>query len=225
MTRDVNQLDLKDLGKCVVVISPHDDDGIIGCGGIICDLSRIDARTYVLIMTDGSLGYSSVQQKTTIKETRRREAERAYKTLEADPYFLDFPDMNLRPYACWETLDGRNGAYKRALKILREVRPETVFVPNPSDWHPDHKAAFDVGLSTSKLAATPAVADIGEPIHLKHLFSYRVWDDLVEVTHTHKLSQEARKAKRKSILEFKTQADILDRLIVQFEKEPLQRLK
>jgi LmbE family N-acetylglucosaminyl deacetylase len=225
MTGDMNQIDLKDLGKSVVVISPHDDDGIIGCGGIMHDLSLIGARTSVLIMTDGSLGYSSVKQKSTIKKTRRKEAESAYKILGAEPFFLDFPDMNLSSFACWETFDGKNGAYKRVLKILRKVRPETVFAPNSSDWHPDHKAAFDIGLSISNLAAIPAVADFGEPIDLNHLFSYRVWDDLVRVTHMHKLSQEARKTKRKSISEFKSQGDILDRLILQFEEELLQRLK
>lgn len=225
LLRNMNRIDLKDLGKSVVVISPHDDDGIIGCGGILCDLSVAGVRTFVLILTDGSLGYSSVEQKRTIKETRREEAESAYKILRAEPFFLNFPDMNLKPFASWETPEGKDGAYKKVLRILRELRPESVFVPNPLDWHPDHKAAFDIGVSMSNLAAIAAVADFGEPIRLRHLFSYRVWDELAEVTHAHELSQTARKTKRKAISQFESQGNILDKVIVEFKEEPLQRLR
>ena len=219
------QMQLEDLGKSIVVISPHDDDGIIGCAGILSDLSQKNARTYVLIMTDGSLGYSSVQEKSTIKETRRREAESAYKLVGAKPFFLDFADMNLKPYASWEMANGKDGAYKKVLKILREVRPKTVFIPNPLDWHPDHQASFDIGLSISNLAAVPAVADFGEPIDLGSIFCYKVWDELAKVTHTHKLSQQAQKTKASAISEFGSQRNILKGVTLELRKELFQKLK
>lgn len=222
---NMNQIKLEELGKSVVVVSPHDDDGVIGCGGILSDLSLASARTYVLIMTDGSLGYSSVEQKRTIKKTRHGEAESAYKILRAESFFLGFQDMNLKPFACWETLSGKDGAYKKVLKILREVRPETVFIPNHLDWHPDHKASFEIGSSIANLAATRAVADFGEPINLRHLFSYKVWEELDRKTHTYELSRKARKTKRKAISEFKSQVNILEEVTIEFRKEVLQELR
>ena len=221
----MSRIGLKGLGKSVTVISPHDDDGIIGCGGILNDLSLAGARIHVLIMTDGSLGYSTVEQKRTIKETRHREAVSAYGMLRAEPIFLDFPDMNLKSFATWETWDGKDGAYKRVLKILRELKPETVFIPNPSDWHPDHKASFDIGLSISNLARVPAAADFGEPISLRHLFSYKVWDELDRITHAHALSQAAERAKKTAISEFKSQQNVLGIVDMQFRKEFFRKLR
>jgi len=223
--RNMNRIRLKDLGESVVVVSPHDDDGIIGCGGLLNDLSLTGVRTSVLIMTDGSLGYSSIEQKPTIQETRHREAQDAYRILSAELFFLDFPDMNLKPFASWETLDGKDGAYKRVLRILRELRPTTVFLPNPADWHPDHKASFDIGLSASNLAAIPVVADFGQPINLKHLFSYKVWDELNRITHVHTLSRDTQNSKRKAISEFKSQSDVLQIIVPELKKEFLQKLK
>jgi LmbE family N-acetylglucosaminyl deacetylase len=219
------QMQLDVLGKSVVVISPHDDDGIIGCAGVLSDVSHASGGTYVLIMTDGSLGYSSVQEKSTIKETRHREAESAYRLVGAKPLFLGFADMNLKPFASWETVNGKIGAYKKVLKILRELRPSTVFIPNPLDWHPDHQASFDIGLSIANLAAIPAAADFGEPIDLRSIYCYRVWDELAKVTHTYSLSQQAKKTKTSAISEFKSQSNVMERLRLQFRKELFQKLK
>jgi LmbE family N-acetylglucosaminyl deacetylase len=176
-------------------------------------------------MTDGSLGYSSVEDKDTIKETRRREAENAYERIGAEPIFLGFADMNLRPFASWETATGRDGAYKKVLRILRQSRPRSVFIPNPADWHPDHQASYDVGVSIANLAAIPAVADFGKPIDLGYIFCYKVWDKLAKVTHTHRLSQRAQKIKSKAITEFRSQGDILNGLNLELRMELFQKLK
>jgi LmbE family N-acetylglucosaminyl deacetylase len=216
---------LEELGKSIVVISPHDDDGIIGCAGILADLKRKNIHTHALIMTDGSLGYSSVENKDAIRETRRREAEKAYERVGAEPIFLGFADMNLKPFACWETVSGRDGAYKKVLKILRQLRPRTVFVSNPGDWHPDHQASFDVGVSIANLAAVPAVADFGEPIDLGNIFCYKVWDKLTKVTHTHRLSQRAQETKSTEIAEFRSQGDILNMVNLELRMELFQKLK
>jgi len=219
------RMQLDGLGNSIVVISPHDDDGIIGCGGILHDLSQKHARTYVIIMTDGSLGYSSIQQKNSITRVRRREAESAYRLVGAKPFFLGFPDMNLKAFSSWQTVNGKDGAYKKVLKSLREVRPRTVFIPNPIDWHPDHQASYDIGLSISNLAATPAVADFGDPIDLRDIFFYKVWDKLAKVTHTHNLSRQAQKTKARAISEFESQQNILRNVTLEFGKERFQELK
>ena len=217
-------MQLQALGKSVVVISPHDDDGIIGCGGLLSDLSHGNSRTCVLIMTDGSLNYRSTQEKDAIKEIRHREAESAYKLVQTKPFFLGFGDLNLKSYESWETSDGGDGAYKKVLKILRAVRPTTVFIPNPLDWHPDHQASYDIGLSMSRLATRPAAADFGKPIDLKNIFCYKVWDDLARVTDTHKPSQNAQKAKLRAMSKFASQRKVIKQLNVKPETETFQKL-
>jgi LmbE family N-acetylglucosaminyl deacetylase len=221
----MKKLVLESIGGTLAVVSPHDDDGIIGTGGLIHNLSQRKIKTYVLIMTDGSLGYSKIEQKNNIRQIRREEAKKAYKMLGAVPYFLDFPDMNLTEFKCWEKTDGKEGAYQKTLRMLRSLRPETVLLPNPLDWHPDHRAAFDIGYSIANLASTSAVIDFGEPIELRHIASYKVWNELNKVTHYFELSEETQKIKEKALLKFKSQADILKSVVIEFKKEYFEFLK
>ena len=50
------------LGR-VVVVSPHDDDGNVGCGGLI---QALPAPPLVVVVTDGRLGYQDAAEKDTI---------------------------------------------------------------------------------------------------------------------------------------------------------------
>jgi len=220
----MKKLVLESLGGTLAVVSPHDDDGIMGTGGLLCNLSQRKIKTYVLIMTDGSLGYSKIEQKNDIRQIRREEAKKAYKMLGATPRFLDYPDMNLTEFRCWEKSDGKEGAYQKTLRMLRNLKPETVLLPNPMDWHPDHKTAFDIGYSIAYLASTVAVIDFGEPIKLRHLASYKVWNGL-KATHYFELSEETQKIKEKALLQFKSQADILKNIPIEFKKEYFEFLK
>ena len=220
----MKKLVLESLGGTLVVVSPHDDDGIMGTGGLLYNLSQRKIKTYVLIMTDGSLGYSKLEQKNNIRQIRREEAKKAYKMLGAVPYFLDYPDMNLTEFKCWEKSDGKEGAYQKTLRMLRSLKPETVLLPNPLDWHPDHRAAFDIGYSIAYLASTAAVIDFGEPIKLRHIASYKVWNSL-KATHYFELSEKTQKIKEKALLQFKSQADILKNIPIEFKKEYFEFLK
>ena len=69
------------LGKTVAVISPHDDDGVIGCGGLINELYKNKIDVHVIILTDGSLGYSDINQKSDIISTRKKESKKAYNSI------------------------------------------------------------------------------------------------------------------------------------------------
>ena len=81
---------LKDFGEHLVIISPHDDDAVLGAGGLIKARSELRLKTTVLILTDGSLGYSKPEEKDTIVETRKQETKKCYEMLGADVVFLDF---------------------------------------------------------------------------------------------------------------------------------------
>lgn len=221
----MKKLSLEIIGRTLVAISPHDDDCIIGTGGLLYNMSQRKIKTYVLIMTDGSLGYSKIEQKNNIKQIRREEAQKAYKILGVTPYFLDYPDMNLVEFKCWEKSDGKEGAYQKILRMLRNLRPETVLIPNRLDWHPDHREAFEIGYSIANLAAGVAVIDFGEPIELRHIISYKVWNELKKTTHCFELSEETQKIKEKALSQFKSQADILKPVTIEFKKECFEFLK
>lgn len=94
----------------VLVISPHDDDGVVGCGGFVASLPE---PPVVVITSDGRLGYHSLAERELFAERREREAQTGYGRVGVPPdriRFLRYPDMSVRNYQNWETLDGRPGA-------------------------------------------------------------------------------------------------------------------
>jgi len=221
----MEKIDLNKLGKTVAVICPHDDDGIIGCGGLLNGLSSKNIKTYAIIMTDGSLGYSKAEQKNTISKIREREAEEAYKLLDTEVIFLGFPDMCLHSYICWKTPDGKEGGYYKLLKTLREIKPDTLFIPNSTDRHPDHQDAYDIASVCSFQLEEPVAVELGKPVKIKNIFSYKVWDKLKKETHIFKLNKEEKEIKKSAISEFKSQEEILKNVDINYEKEEFSLIK
>jgi len=64
-----------------LMISPHDDDAVLGAGLLIQVAKRENVPVHILIVTDGSMGYCSLEEKETIADIRRNESYRCYQSL------------------------------------------------------------------------------------------------------------------------------------------------
>jgi LmbE family N-acetylglucosaminyl deacetylase len=220
----MENLDIKKLGRVVAIVCPHDDDGIIGCGALMNELYKNKIDVYAIILTDGSLGYSNIDDKDKIIEIRKKESRKSYNSINTDVLFLDFPDMSLHPYRCWKTSDGKEGGYYKLLKVLREIKPDSIFIPNPLDINPDHKAAYDMCLASSFQLQEPVAVELGEPKELSNVFIYKVWDDLPKITHIFKINKDNKIKKRDCVLQFKSQEKVLKSVEINLEREEFQLL-
>lgn len=216
------------LGR-VVVVSPHDDDANIGCGGLI---QALPAPPLVIVVTDGRLGYQSAAEKDGIVALRRREAEDSYVRLGVPlerMVFLGFPDMSLRPYQCWETPDGRPGAYQRLLRLFRDERAETVLLPNAGDFHPDHQAAHEAGQVAAVQARETLMPDQGPPAPIRQVLAYQVWEALERPAWRLALDETQAERKRHSLRAYRSQGpvieDLLRRQTLSFAEERFAELR
>lgn len=109
----------------VLVIAPHSDDEVIGCGGAIQKFLKQGSRVEIVIATQGEKGGSD-----GIVETRKQEARAAADILGVTQLTqLGFHDGNLNSAT----------ALKNALQEKIETfRPDAIFAPNIFDNHPDH---------------------------------------------------------------------------------------
>ena len=212
---------LPDLGEHLVILSPHDDDAALGAGGLILKRSAAGKKTTVLVMTDGSLGYSSPEEKDSIIGTREEETRKCYAALGAKVIFLGFPDMGLHPYRCWRTPDGRGGAYMITLATLRELDASALLLPNPADRHPDHQAAYDIGKVAGWQACSPIAAELGDPIDITHAFSYAVWDPLPDATHVLGLAAKELEGKKGSLSAYESQGRVISGLLEQLSESEM----
>ncbi|HYG65323.1 MAG TPA: PIG-L family deacetylase [Thermoanaerobaculia bacterium] len=118
-----------------LVIAPHYDDEVLGCGGLVKQLTAADAAVRVLFLTDGGGGTEEIADREAYRRLRREEAGRAAGVLGlAGCDHLGLPDGSLELY-----LDEAEQGIRRALLTQR---PELVLVPSPLEVTPDHRAAF-----------------------------------------------------------------------------------
>jgi LmbE family N-acetylglucosaminyl deacetylase len=119
----------------VLVVAPHYDDEVLGCGGLVAGLATAGAAVRVLFLTDGAGGVEQVGDRDAYRRRRREEAARAAAVLGfAGSDHLELPDGALDAH-----LEEAERGIRRA--ILTQ-RPELVLVPSPLEVTRDHRAAF-----------------------------------------------------------------------------------
>src|SRR5687767_10820769 len=115
-----------------LIIAPHPDDEVLGCGGTIARLAREGRKITVAIVTKGTPLFPASQVRQV-----RAEARLANKALGVkDLRFLDLPvtTLHLIPRA------KLNAVF---IELIRATKPEIAFLPFPGDRHEDHRQVFD----------------------------------------------------------------------------------
>lgn len=108
-------------GERLLVLAPHPDDEVIGCGGLIALHLREKRAVRILVATDGAEAGS--------RELREEETRRGVAHLgeNAAIEFLRYPDRALS-----------DDAAERIREELLSFRPDLILVPSPVEIHPDH---------------------------------------------------------------------------------------
>jgi len=115
-----------------LVVAPHPDDEVLGCGGTMKRLATGGTEVHVAVMTRAGTDRFGAE----MAETGRREASAAHRLLGVeDTHWLDFPaaEMDTVPHAVVNAaLDG----------LFAQIRPDTLFIPFLGDIHNDHQLTF-----------------------------------------------------------------------------------
>lgn len=126
----------------VLVVAPHPDDEVLGCGGVLALLADAGRPAHVAIVTEGQPPrYDAAHLAALAAEMREAHAILGV----AATHSLGLPAAALGgiPHA---TL---NAALS---KLFDDVRPDTVFIPFTGDIHHDHQLVF----ASALVAARPA---------------------------------------------------------------------
>jgi len=175
-----------------LMISPHDDDAVLGAGLLIQLAKREKVPVHILIVTDGSMGYCSVDEKDKIAEIRRNESFECYQTLgipKKNIVWLGFPDCQLsnhrgrRPVNPDDVvaISGFSGLQNAFTHNLRKINPTQCFLPTCNDLHPDHRIIYEEFLISMFHAAGNIWPELGKPLDkVPYVNTYAVYCDFAE---------------------------------------------
>lgn len=177
-------------GTRVLVLAPHMDDETLGCGGSLHRHVVAGESVTIAYMTDGRKGDPALnakplppaereRQENALAAVRRAEARHAAAMLGVrDLRFLENRDQELRvsPHT-----------RRQVRELLEDLRPDLVYLPFPTDHHPDHRATNRIFL-----AALAVCRGIAPPL----CCGYEVWapiepNCLVDITSVAEVKQRA----------------------------------
>ena len=135
-------------GQRVLVIAPHPDDEVAGCGATILLHQAAGDRVTVLYVTDGRASRALGLDPPAMAERRRQEAEAGARALGvAEWRWLGLPERE------WSEADLAGSLES----ILSSLAPHVVYAPSRIDFHPEHYAVARVLAERRALTAVRAV--------------------------------------------------------------------
>lgn len=133
-----------------LVIAPHPDDELLGCGGLLLRRSAEGSTVGWLLMT--AITEEAGWSRKGIDQ-RAEEIERVREGLGVETrhlYALGFPTADLDQISMGTLV-------ARVSQVFKDFLPEEVLLPHPGDVHSDHRITFEAASACTKWFRYPSV--------------------------------------------------------------------
>lgn len=136
--------------KRVLVIAPHADDEILGCGGTMIKHISDGDEVYVCIVTTG---WSPLFNPEGTRRDRE-DSERCHTMLGVKKtLYLNFPAAALEDIKRYELND-------KLLQVIKEIQPNIVYIPHIGDMQKDHKLVNEACMVALRPKYFPQISKI-----------------------------------------------------------------
>lgn len=184
--------------KKILVLAPHADDEVLGCGGTINKISSSGSDVFTIILTNAYFGAPEIFSKNLVSRIRK-EAISANKILKVKKlFFEDFPAPSLDQFPLYKIAD-------KISEYINRIKPDTVFIPSDKDSHIDHKIIY----SAAMVALRPTQNHIVNNVLAYETLSETHWGDqtnnLFSPNYFEKLTKRNIKIKNQSFSKYKSQ--------------------
>lgn len=157
-----------------LVIAPHPDDEVFGCGGLIHRIKEAYGKVYVLYMTVGTTADFSAKGCST-EDERVQEVDEVAKFLGIDGYAIAF--RGDRYHLKLDTVPQRElvHAIERSPEIsLQSLQPDVVLTPSNADYNQDHRAVSSATMAAVR-PSSPRQKPF-QPLVLTYELPYHQWN-------------------------------------------------
>lgn len=117
-------------GQRILVLAPHVDDEVIGCGGALVHHKMRGAAVSVAYITDSARSFHPSLSREAVSRLRAEEARQVQEYLGFNEiYFMNCPDGNV---------EGHPHAQGKLIDILKSTAYDVIYLPFFVDHHRDH---------------------------------------------------------------------------------------
>ena len=139
-------------GRRLLVISPHPDDEVFGCGGTMAKAKDMGAEVYVLFFSVDDLRFFEKRGMVTGHE-RMKEIEKVSKLLKWDDYDIVYANQNKHlKLDAVPQMELISKIEKGSRMSLEDLHPDIVAIPAPS-YNQDHVAVYEACFTALRMHA------------------------------------------------------------------------
>ena len=124
----------------ILILAPHPDDEVLGCGGTIAKNVGLGHEIYVVIITKAYTPNWSEQ----FLINRQQEIKAVKTILGIKEYiFLDYPTVKVDTFPQKDLCD-------KLTDIVNTIKPEILYIPHKGDLNKDHRLTFEAALVAAR---------------------------------------------------------------------------
>ncbi|MBS3167626.1 PIG-L family deacetylase [Candidatus Woesearchaeota archaeon] len=139
----------------VLFISGHPDDHMTGAG-FLNKLRKKGYELFEVVLTGGSGGYANPEDKDKIVDIREKEFSEASNLIGMKKTYL----LNYDEHCLLMNKDN----VEALVKIIREVNPNIIIIPNRDDYHETHLETNRIATKSIRTAMKERKLEFGKPV-------------------------------------------------------------
>jgi len=155
----------------VMIIAPHHDDEVIGCGGSICLHKSKNDKVTIVFFTAGWSAIPWISDRQEAAKIIQEEAIAAGKILGVDKIIeLNFEDRNLQ---------NSQVILSPLVSTIRKVRPNIIYLPHPNDGDGEHRFVNAIAIEAIWISSSDYLPELGTKAPFAQLIlGYEVWQPM-----------------------------------------------
>jgi LmbE family N-acetylglucosaminyl deacetylase len=134
----------------VLVVAPHPDDELLGCGGTLLRYASEGVTLGWLIVTGMNESYGWDVKRINERAIEIQKVQRALGIQAENLYQLDLPPAGLDSLPLSDVIG-------KISEVFSDFQPDEVFLPHPGDVHSDHRVCFEAAMACTKWFRYPSV--------------------------------------------------------------------
>jgi len=186
----------------ILVVAPHHDDEVIGCGGTIINHHKKGDKIWIVYITAGWSGLPKIKSKKKAIKIIEKEARNACEILGVEKLiFMREEDRNISE---------NEKVVQKLIKIIREIKPNLIYTPHPGEKDIEHRITYKITKEASWLSKSPYLPNLGDSTKsIKAIYLYEVWTPMEKFFIKEDITSEVDR-KTEALLAYKSQIEYLN---------------